>query len=137
MTITALSISGGTVRYAGLHLDLIIYRAASKQVERIETQGVWLGIADGNISEFLQDAELTLEPGDMLLLYTDGYTEAAIGGRPMETEHLVSNFAELARQSLPPNAVIEGLLGALKDAVVHDDVTLVALRRMSTTKENS
>ena len=44
MTITALCITGRTVRYAGLHLDLLVYRATTQKVECIATQGVWLGL---------------------------------------------------------------------------------------------
>lgn len=50
MTVTALCLQGGTVHYAGLHQDLLIYRAASRKVEQIEAQGVWVRITD-DISE--------------------------------------------------------------------------------------
>src|SRR5207237_1436712 len=46
MTINALCLDGEHVRYAGLHQDLLIYRARTQQVERIESQGVWLGVMD-------------------------------------------------------------------------------------------
>jgi len=127
MTVTALCINGDTLRYAGLHQDLLVYRAASQKVERIETYGVWVGVTD-DISELLHDDTLTLGPGDLLLLYTDGYTEAEVEGRRLETEGLVNIFTELAKRALPIAEVIESLLDSLKRAVVRDDVTLVALR---------
>ena len=130
MTITALCIEGGTIRYAGLHQDLLIYRAASQQLERLATQGIWLGIADGNISEMLQDDELQLETGDTLLLYTDGYIEAKMDGRLLGSKELARRFAELGKKALPSAALIEHLLDELGPAVVGDDVTLVALRRL-------
>lgn len=135
MTITALCVQGGTVRYAGLHQDLLVYRAAHQTVERIETQGVWLGVSDSDLGELLQDQELQLEPGDVLLLYTDGYTEAEVAGCRLETESLSRLFAELCRRALPSAALIERLLTALQPAVVQDDVTLVALRRLSEPAE--
>ncbi len=130
MTISALCITGGTVRYAGLHQDLLVYRAARQTIDRIETQGVWLGVVENDISEVLQDSELRLELGDVLLLYTDGYTEAKVAGRQMETEGLAQILAELCRKEVPIEALIAGLLDSLGQAEVHDDVTLVALRRL-------
>jgi sigma-B regulation protein RsbU (phosphoserine phosphatase) len=130
MTLTALCIDGGTVRYAGLHQDLLIYRAARQTVERIETRGVWLGVSEEDISELLQDDELSLEAEDVLLLYTDGYTEAKVAGRMFGVAGLAHVFTELCRNQLPCAALITGLLEALKPATVQDDVTLVALRRL-------
>jgi hypothetical protein len=46
MTITALCLDGDTVRYAGLHQDILTYRAQSGAVEVIETEGVWLGVLE-------------------------------------------------------------------------------------------
>jgi len=135
VTITALCIEDGTVRYAGLHQDLLVYRAAQKKVERIETQGVWLGVLDGNIVEYLQDDELRLEAGDVLLLYTDGYTEAKLGERLLGTEELTERYSDLCARALPSPELVAGLLDSLKQAVVPDDVTLVALRRLEVTTE--
>jgi len=133
MTITALCIEGSTIRYAGLHQDLLVYRAAQKQIERIETQGVWLGMVAGDVRELLQDAVLELEAGDVLLLYTDGYTEAKEAGRLLGSEELSKRFEELCRHGQQSAALIQGLVASLKPAVVQDDVTLVALRRLHGT----
>lgn len=48
-------------------------------VQAIETQGIWLGMTKGDISEYLQDEELRLEAGDQPLRYTD----AKIKGDPL------------------------------------------------------
>jgi Serine phosphatase RsbU, regulator of sigma subunit len=39
MTITGLQLQGSSIRYSGLHQDILIYRVASKSVERVETRG--------------------------------------------------------------------------------------------------
>jgi serine phosphatase RsbU (regulator of sigma subunit)/tetratricopeptide (TPR) repeat protein len=67
--------SENTFTFSGLHLDLLVYRCATKQVERIATQGIWLGIVD-SIEELLEEQQVTLASGDVLLLHTDGITEA-------------------------------------------------------------
>jgi sigma-B regulation protein RsbU (phosphoserine phosphatase) len=63
----------GAVTFAGAHEDLLIWRAESGQCEIVNTPGTWVGIQSG--LDF-PDAGLRLEPGDTLLLYTDGVTEA-------------------------------------------------------------
>ncbi len=106
MTITALCIEGDTVRYSGLHQDLLVYRAATKEVQQIETQGIWLGISDSDISEFLQDDELRLDEGDILLLFTDGYTEAKVEGGILDATGLAKRFAKLAGHASSSTALI-------------------------------
>jgi hypothetical protein len=40
--------------FAGKHQDIILYRAARKEIEIVQTTGTWLGIAD-DIGGFLDD----------------------------------------------------------------------------------
>src|SRR5208283_856514 len=62
--------------FAGRHQDIILYRAARKEIEIVPTTGTWLGIAD-DIGGFLDDGTVALEPRDIMLLFSDGITEAA------------------------------------------------------------
>ena len=66
---------GGAFLYAGLHLDIIIYRRATNKCETLETNGLYLGILP-DISHLVNNLELKLEIGDIMLLYTDGIIEA-------------------------------------------------------------
>jgi serine phosphatase RsbU (regulator of sigma subunit) len=63
----------GAVTFAGAHEDLLIWRAESGHCEIVNTPGTWVGIQSG--LDF-PDERMRLEPGDTLLLYTDGVTEA-------------------------------------------------------------
>jgi serine phosphatase RsbU (regulator of sigma subunit)/anti-sigma regulatory factor (Ser/Thr protein kinase) len=57
----------------------ILYRAETKEVEWLEDGGLPLAVeADAHY----QTERRKLDPGDMLILYTDGVTEAARRGRP-------------------------------------------------------
>ena len=87
MTITGLQLQGSSVRYSGLHQDILIYRAGSKSVERVETRGMWIGPVD-DIGPLLRDDTLELTSGDILLLFTDGITEAMVGGKRFGTDGL-------------------------------------------------
>jgi serine phosphatase RsbU (regulator of sigma subunit) len=60
---------------AGKHTDVLIYRAKEKKVEVIPTNGSWLGIID-DLGSVLEDHKIPIEVDDIVLLYTDGITEA-------------------------------------------------------------
>ncbi|MBN2535477.1 MAG: substrate-binding domain-containing protein [Spirochaetales bacterium] len=75
MTFTTLKYLGqGRFQYAGLHLDLLIYRQYSRVCEVIETEGMWLNVKP-DIREDTKNAEFFLGIGDVLILFTDGLTE--------------------------------------------------------------
>ena len=55
----------------------LLYRAASRKVETLSPKGMALGIDSGEVfNRVCADLGLVLEPGDCILLYTDGATEA-------------------------------------------------------------
>jgi phosphoserine phosphatase RsbU/P len=65
----------GTLTFAGAHEDLIVWRANSKTIETIPSLGFWSG-AVPDVSAMTTDGVVTLEVGDLLVLYSDGVTEA-------------------------------------------------------------
>lgn len=64
----------GRFVFAGAQ-ELAVYRKRTGAIEFVETPGAWLG-AMKDVSKFTTDSELKLEDGDLLVLYTDGVTEA-------------------------------------------------------------
>jgi predicted ATPase/serine phosphatase RsbU (regulator of sigma subunit) len=128
MTITALELGQGTIRFSGLHQDLLIHRAASNTTERVETRGMWLGIME-DIAPLMYDDQIELAPGDTLLLHTDGISEHTIeGNRMLEVEGLRKRFQSLAEQKLEPAAIVRGLLGPFSAQSAADDMTVVVVR---------
>jgi predicted ATPase/serine phosphatase RsbU (regulator of sigma subunit) len=127
MTITALKLEGGRVSYAGLHQDILVYRAATHRVERIETSGVWIGVVD-DISPLLEDRTLELEPGDVLFLYTDGLTELSENGQMLGTAGLLAKFQSVVTRTTEPAAIVQGIVGPLTGRDVNDDATVVVVR---------
>jgi sigma-B regulation protein RsbU (phosphoserine phosphatase) len=65
----------GRLIVAGAHQSIVIWRAATGKCDRYLPQGTWLGLVE-NILPFTRDREYRLEAGDLLILYTDGLTEA-------------------------------------------------------------
>lgn len=79
-----------------------------------------------------EQIDIELEPGDLLVLYTDGFTEAeSPQGEEFGAQRLVEACAELARRPLAElTAELERRLDAFTaGAPLSDDRTLVLLRR--------
>src|SRR5919198_350639 len=75
VTCMAMRLDPESVTFAGKHQDVLVYRARTGTTEQISTEGVWLGVVD-DVTEQFPDVTLPIEEGDVLLLYTDGVTEA-------------------------------------------------------------
>ena len=114
MTITILCFNrDGTIFFSGLHQDIMIYRAKTDKVELVETKGMWIGILD-DISGMLEVDQLTLEPADVMLLYTDGIPEATDRNGEMFTdEKLIKVFKGLGKKHV--KEIKDGILDSLKD----------------------
>jgi len=76
MTMMAVRLNGTEMIVSGKHQDIIVYRSATQNTEVIPTQGTWLGIAD-DIGDHLKDVTTSLHNGDVIVMFTDGITEAA------------------------------------------------------------
>ncbi len=117
----------GRVEMAGAHEDVIICRA-NGTLERLETSGTWLG-AIRDVSPFLRTTTFRLGVKDLLLLHTDGATEAPNLGR--ERLGLDRIAAELQRRSEAPATEIRDALFELVlkwTPQIEDDVTLLVMR---------
>lgn len=137
MTMTAIALHpDGTFHYAGLHEDLLIYRARDGAVETHETDGAWLGMYV-DIRERGHDQTLSMGPGDVLLLHTDGVVNAwkrdAVGGKRKPEEDmfgltgLVSILGEHGKSH--PSEILGEIRRALGGYAPDDDVTVVILKR--------
>jgi serine phosphatase RsbU (regulator of sigma subunit) len=121
--------NGGQVSMAGAHEELIVYRAAERRCERIAQNGVWIGIAD-DIEAETRNEGFVLEPGDVLVLYTDGLIEAR---NAMNEEFGLERVEQIlcSRANAPVRDIHDSLLAAVKawTPVQQDDITMIVLRR--------
>jgi serine phosphatase RsbU (regulator of sigma subunit) len=129
MTISALRIEGPNVTYSGMHECILIYRAASGVVERLNTHGMWLGLME-DISTELRDDMFRLNEGDLCLLYTDGLTETVVGEnrKRLGVDQLTAHFRELAAQSTDVHAMLGRITDLVKGRKINDDITVMIVR---------
>jgi phosphoserine phosphatase RsbU/P len=119
---------GGKLTFAGAHEEICVLRKQTGKVELVTTPGTWLG-AVRDVRKHTVDTELQLELGDVVLLYTDGLTEArSAQGQQFGLERLTALLENSG--DLPMEALVERLYRAV---VAHakeldDDVTLLAFR---------
>jgi len=129
MTLTLLRYeSGGRLTFAGAHEDILVYRAAEGKTEWIETPGTWIG-ATRDIEAATRDTVCELRLGDVLVLYTDGVTEARNrNGELYGPERLAAAVARLASE--PVEAIRDGLLADVRAWMPkqEDDLTLLIAR---------
>ncbi len=109
---------------SGGHMPAVLVKSSTGKTEFLDTkEGMPLGLAEGNFSEGRAD----LEKGDIIILYTDGVTEATDSHKRM---YGAERLCELARNNRALSAA--DLLAVIREDArkfergtdQHDDMTL-------------
>lgn len=106
----------------------LLYCPATNECHTLDADGLIIGIQE-NVT--FEAKEVRVSPGDCLLLYTDGLTEAeSPQGDFFGTERLQRVFSEIAQRE--PNGIIEEIVRQLKrfcqTETFNDDVTMVVFK---------
>jgi len=118
----------GRMVFAGAHEDILVCRRRSRRVDAIRTPGTWIG-ARKDIRRATVDAFLTLEDGDLMVLYTDGVTEAMNAeGKQFDIGRLVSAIEEVQDEAV--ERIRDHVLARVRGWMHRqdDDITLVVVR---------
>ncbi len=123
--------SEGILRICGQHEDIIVVRNGS--LERLETDnlGFPVGLVS-DITEYVAQTEVTLKKGDVVVLYTDGITEAE---NPERKEYGIERLCEVVKQHWQTSAnrlremVINDVRQYIGEQKVFDDMTLLILKQ--------
>lgn len=129
MSLTAMVVRGDQLVFAGKHQDFFVWRADEGRVERVETWGTWLGVTEA-LGEHVRDDAVRLGPRDVVLLFTDGVTEASnVWGRMYGQERLQQLLQKHAGLEL--EELVRRIVRDVSERMAEqtDDLTLLAFTR--------
>jgi serine phosphatase RsbU (regulator of sigma subunit)/CHASE2 domain-containing sensor protein len=122
---------GGGLRFCNAgHNPGLLYHAG--KLEDLGATGLPLGMLEGATYE---EQARAFEPGDVLVLYSDGITECGGRGELYGEERLHALALRLCEQELPAAGMVQTILDDVQ-AFAHgpaydDDVTLIVVRRLA------
>lgn len=103
------------------------------KVEPLQAPGIAVGIDSGDVFDsVMQDVSVPLQPGDTILLYTDGIKEAVDeDGQEFGRDQIRSALLNVSGEGAKPlvTNMIERVARFRGNQVQNDDITLVALKR--------
>lgn len=132
LTFALVQYQGGQFNLVGQHEDVLVVRQGG-QIERIDTTdlGFHVGLVD-DISAWVKRATIVLQPGESMVLYTDGITEAINSNKQL---YGIERLCEVLRQHWERSveeikqAVIDDLLRHIGTQKIFDDVTLIVIKQ--------
>ena len=132
LTLSLLDYENNCLRLSGQHESLIIVRKGG-EVEIVDTidLGFPVGLEE-DISDFLGETEILLNPGDVVVLYTDGITEAE---NPAGELYGLERLCEIVSQNWEQSAqeiktrVINDVKQHIDTQTVYDDITLLVIKQ--------
>lgn len=122
----------GMLKLSGQHEEMIVVRSGG-DVERFDTIDLGFPIGlDADIAEFVAETIVRLHPGDVVVLYTDGITEAENMDRVLYgLERLIETIQINCQRSASEirHAVIDDVRSHIGEQKVFDDITLLVLKQ--------
>ena len=132
MTLALLEYTDQSIKLSGQHEEIILVRADG-EVERIDTVDLGFPIGlDADIAEFVAQQTIPLSSGDVVVLYTDGITEAEnLEGDQYGLERLCEIIVKYHRHSAEKikQAIVEEVWRYIGQQKVFDDMTLVVIKQ--------
>ncbi len=132
LTLSLIDYADGEVKLSGQHEEMIVVRQGGK-VELVDTVDLGFPIGlDEEIADFIHQTTVQLAPGDGIVLYTDGITEA----ENMDGEHYgLDRLCETvhAYWSQPAETIKEAVVTDVRRHIgeqkIYDDITLVVVKQ--------
>lgn len=123
------------------HEHILIYRKGEKTVEKIITGGIAVGMLS-DISKVVREQEISLSDGDIVMVFTDGITEAKNGENEKDIfglDRLMQLFLEYAKENFPAKLIAERVIETVRafqgKKSLTDDMTIIVVKRKIMHKE--
>ena len=132
LTLSILNYSKGAVSISAQHEETLVVRSGG-HVERVDTMDLGLPIGmDYDIADFIDQTVVKLNPGDGVVLYTDGIPEAfniekKQYGMKRLCEVVSQNWHSTAQEI--EEAIIDDVHRFIGKQKVFDDITLLVLKQ--------
>ncbi len=116
------------------HNPPLLWQAAEGTIQRLDTEGFLIGL---DAESQYEEATISLNPGDTILYYTDGFTDAANqNGDRFEEDNLIRVFQEACQHCSSPQGILDYLFEQVQQFVgsennSSDDMTLVVMKVQS------
>jgi len=113
------------------HNPPLLWQASTGQVTRLDADGMLLGL---DMDTHYQENQVQLQPGDTVIYYTDGFTEASNpSGQRFDEDNLIDSFSWACRNLSSSDEIVAYLFDMLQrfmggDREAEDDTTLVVMR---------
>jgi phosphoserine phosphatase RsbU/P len=113
------------------HHPPLLWRSHSDRIERLDTDGMLIGL---DINTEFCESQVQLYPGDTIIYYTDGFTDAANpNGDRFEEENLEKAFYDACHRCQSPQDILDYLFGQVqsfigRQGIQNDDMTLIVLK---------
>lgn len=131
LSLAFLDYDGGRMTLSGQHEEVLVVRAGG-EVERIDTLDLGLPVGlERDITPFVATRNIPFDSGDVIVLHTDGVTEAEDEDGELFG---LDRLCESARQRHGGSAeeiktgIVEDLMAHIGARKIHDDITLVVMR---------
>jgi serine phosphatase RsbU (regulator of sigma subunit) len=114
------------------HEHIIHYHARQKRCEAFKAGGVVLGLKYDIVSPHLKEEELSIEPNDVIVLFTDGVTEAMNEeGKMFGLDNLVIMSEQYAHLPIDQalNNIFQSVCNFIGNNEQFDDITIVGMKR--------
>jgi len=132
LSLALLDYQEGVLCLSGQHEEMIVVRSGG-QVERIDTIDLGFPIGlEADIADFVAQIKVALNVGDVVVLYTDGITEAEnLSGVRYGIERLCAIASNNWYQSAEEikQAVIDDVRRHIGEQRVYDDITLLIIKQ--------
>ncbi|CAN1208888.1 PP2C family protein-serine/threonine phosphatase [Tumidithrix helvetica PCC 7403] len=132
LSLALLDYHDGKLTLSGQHEEMIVVRA-NGTVERLDTIDLGFPIGlEADITDFIDRAHVQLNLGDVVVLYTDGITEA---DNIRQEQYGLDRLCEVISQNIEKTsaeirqAVIKDVRSHIGEQRVYDDITLVVMKQ--------
>jgi phosphoserine phosphatase RsbU/P len=113
------------------HNPPLYWQAATDRILSLDTKGMLIGLdADSRYEE----AQVQLHPGDTIIFYTDGFTDAANqDGERFNEDNLIHTFHTACQQQLTSQGTLDRIVSTIDSFMGNerangDDMTMVVMK---------